>query len=77
MRVGQHGPAFPHATASALRRLPFPRGAQIGEVGADAVPFAMLTVTNNAGGGQPVSMRNIREVASALKPHGIPLLLDA
>ena len=51
--------------------------ALIDEVGAERIPLCMLTVTNNSGGGQPVSMANIREVKAVLKPHGIPLYLDA
>jgi tyrosine phenol-lyase len=42
-----------------------------------SVPVGLLTITNNATGGQPVSMANIREVASLYKEHGIPFLLDA
>ena len=49
----------------------------IAEHGRDNIPFAMITVTNNTGGGQPVSMANIREVKSVLKAHGIPLFIDA
>lgn len=41
------------------------------------IPLCMLTVTNNAGGGQPVSMANIRETAEICRRHGIPLYLDA
>ncbi|MEJ0010370.1 MAG: tryptophanase [Alphaproteobacteria bacterium] len=44
--------------------------------GAKKIPFAMLTVTNNAGGGQPVAMANIKAVKSVLKKHGIPLVID-
>ena len=43
----------------------------------DQIPFVMLTVTNNSGGGQPVSMENIREVSQRCRAHGIPLILDA
>src|SRR5216684_8348308 len=45
--------------------------------GAARVPLIMLTVTNNSGGGQPVSMANIEAVKSVCARHGIPLYLDA
>ena len=41
------------------------------------VPLVMLTVTNNSGGGQPVSMANIEAVKAVCARHGIPLYLDA
>ncbi len=41
------------------------------------VPFVLLTVTNNSGGGQPASMENIRETKKLCDRYGIPLLLDA
>ncbi len=41
------------------------------------VPFGMLTATNNTGGGQPVSMENIRQVGETLHKYGIPFFLDA
>jgi len=45
--------------------------------GAANIPFCMITVTNNTGGGQPVSMENIRRVKELLKAHNIPLIIDA
>jgi tyrosine phenol-lyase len=49
----------------------------ISERGATSIPLCMLTVTNNAGGGQPVSMENIRRAKETLSKYGIPLYLDA
>ncbi len=45
--------------------------------GAASIPLVMLTVTNNSGGGQPVSMANIQAVKGVCSRHGIPLYLDA
>ncbi len=45
--------------------------------GREKIPFGMITVTNNTGGGQPVSMENIRAVKAVLKKHNIPLVLDS
>ncbi len=53
-----------------LRRL-------IEEVGADRIPICMVTVTNNSGGGQPVSLANIKEVSAVCREHGIPFYIDA
>jgi tyrosine phenol-lyase len=49
----------------------------IAEVGRERIPLCMLTITNNSGGGQPVSMANIREVSAICRRHGIPFYLDA
>jgi tryptophanase len=49
----------------------------IKEKGAKNIPLCMITVTNNSGGGQPVSMQNIRETKEICKKYGIPLFLDA
>ena len=49
----------------------------IRERGAENIPVCMLTVTNNSGGGQPVSMENIRQTREVCDRHGIPLFIDA
>ena len=49
----------------------------IKEKGAENIPLCMLTITNNSGGGQPVSMSNIKEVKEVCKQNNIPLFLDA
>ncbi len=51
--------------------------ALIAAEGAARIPLVMLTVTNNSGGGQPVSMANIEAVKAVCARHGIPLYLDA
>lgn len=45
--------------------------------GVENIPLCMITITNNSGGGQPVSMANIRETKALLKKYNVPLFLDA
>ncbi|MGD2071055.1 MAG: tryptophanase [Gemmatimonadota bacterium] len=52
-------------------------GRLIDEVGTDSIPLCMVTVTNNSGGGQPVSMANLRAVSEVCRSHGIPFYIDA
>jgi tryptophanase len=49
----------------------------IKKYGRENIPLVVLTVTNNSGGGQPVSMKNIKEVSKVCKQNNIPLFLDA
>ena len=49
----------------------------IQRVGRERIPLVMLTVTNNSGGGQPVSMQNVRDVSAVCKRHNVPLYFDA
>ena len=49
----------------------------IAEKDAAHIPLCIITITNNSGGGQPVSMQNIREVKAICKANGIPLFIDA
>jgi len=72
------------AAADTQARVPFKgnldvEGLQrlIGKEGAGRIPLVMITVTNNSGGGQPVSMSNLESVRKITAEHGIPLYLDA
>ncbi len=49
----------------------------IKEKGPENIPLCMITVTNNSGGGQPVSMQNIRETKQLCQKYGVPLFIDA
>ncbi len=51
--------------------------AAITQVGRERVPLALITITNNSGGGQPVSMKNIRQTRALLNRYHIPLFFDA
>ncbi|HZU87330.1 MAG TPA: tryptophanase [Anaerolineaceae bacterium] len=48
----------------------------IQRVGATNIPFGTITITNNAGGGQPVSLENIRQTAQTYREFGIPFFID-
>ena len=68
----------PHCT------LPFKGNMDLGRlektihrVGPNNIPLVMVTITNNSGGGQPVSMENIRQTRLLLNRYGIPLFFDA
>ena len=47
------------------------------EYGREKIPLCMITITNNTSGGQPVSMKNIRDVKKILSAYNIPLYFDA
>jgi len=49
----------------------------VAKYGREKIPFGMMTVTNNAGGGQPVSMENLKAVADVYHANGILFYMDA
>ncbi|MFS0488944.1 tryptophanase [Leadbetterella byssophila] len=49
----------------------------IAEKGAENIPMCVMTITNNSGGGQPVSLQNMKETAALCKKHGILFFIDA
>ncbi len=49
----------------------------IEKVGPASIPFGTMTITNNAGGGQPVSLANLRDVSAMYRHYGIPFFIDA
>jgi tryptophanase len=49
----------------------------LAEAGPGHIPLVMVTVTNNSGGGQPVSLENIRAIRELCRQHNVPLFLDA
>jgi tryptophanase len=51
--------------------------ATIARVGRERIPLVMCTVTNNSGGGQPVSLENLRAIRHVCDAHRIPFFLDA
>jgi len=70
-----YDPANPH---------PFKGNMDIGKLkafiamyGREHIPFGMITVTNNAGGGQPISMENLKAVSALYRENRIPFFIDA
>ncbi len=70
-----HDPANPHPFKGNMDIAKLK--AFIAKYGREEIPFGMITVTNNAGGGQPVSMENLKAVADVYHEAGIPFFIDA
>ncbi len=49
----------------------------IQDTGPEKIPFGMVTITNNSGGGQPVSLENLRQVSRIYHQYAIPFFIDA
>ncbi|MBK7291164.1 MAG: tryptophanase [Chitinophagaceae bacterium] len=49
----------------------------ITKIGAENIPMVIITITNNSGGGQPVSMQNIKDVRNVCTEYQIPFFIDA
>ena len=71
------------AAADTSAKLPFKGNMDLAKLrqvietrGVENIPFCMLTVTNNTGGGQPVALENIRKTKELLNEYNIPLILD-
>ena len=71
-------------SADTQSQLPFKGGMDVAALeqaiarhGREHIPLIMLTVTNNSGGGQPVSMANIEAASAVARSHAIPFYLDA
>jgi tryptophanase len=67
---GVHHPFKGNMDVAALEAL-------IARVGREKIPLVILSITNNSGGGQPVSMANVRQVSAVCRRHAIPLYFDA
>lgn len=68
--LAEHHPFKGNMDIEALEALIESRGAR-------RIPLVMITITNNSGGGQPVSMANVRAVKAVCAKHEIPLYIDA